>query len=381
MKYNNREMKVGSIIQHLNDKTINLIPPFQRGTVWPLKTRQSLISNMIQARPIPAIFLYKEAAGSKFSYNILDGKQRLESLILFVGDKRADLKISSVADYFFKKPALKDKNFKVKVNGSLKSFAELDDTIVRDFREYAISTIEIDLDDENAGIDEVISLFIDINQQGVKVTRFEVIKAMGKDPLFIQVFGLVALKQKRNQTDFYKAKKSAFVSVLKKLSIVSRLPDATAQVDRMWERLTEIALFQQSRKHRAPVQILKSFITGGSVYKKLSLAEIADLRRVFTFLAKLYKKNAFADSKLATDQPQFYTLVTTLISSGILDQYGEAELIRRLIAFRDATLSGSLTGKLKALIAEYHELSARQTTHPSRRERRQQVLVDAIAIL
>jgi uncharacterized protein with ParB-like and HNH nuclease domain len=83
MKYVNREMKIDQIVGYFNEKKINLIPPFQRGTVWPITFRRKLIQNMVQARPIPAIFLYKQEAGDKLSYNILDGKQRLESLILF----------------------------------------------------------------------------------------------------------------------------------------------------------------------------------------------------------------------------------------------------------------------------------------------------------
>jgi len=58
--------------------------------VWALKVRQKLVKNIVQGKPIPAIFLYKEPAGSKYSYNILDGKQRLESIILFVGNERPD---------------------------------------------------------------------------------------------------------------------------------------------------------------------------------------------------------------------------------------------------------------------------------------------------
>ncbi len=42
---------------------------------------------MVTGRPIPAIFLYKEPDGSKFTYNILDGKQRLESLRTYILDK------------------------------------------------------------------------------------------------------------------------------------------------------------------------------------------------------------------------------------------------------------------------------------------------------
>ena len=83
MKYVNREMKtpaVDQIIGCFNQHKINLIPPFQRGSVWNLATRQRLIVNMIQAQQIPAVFLYKQAEGAQFAYNILDGKQRLESL-------------------------------------------------------------------------------------------------------------------------------------------------------------------------------------------------------------------------------------------------------------------------------------------------------------
>ena len=72
MKYVNREMKIDQIISYFNQHKINLIPPFQRGTVWTLPTRQKLMENMIQIRPIPAVFLYKQAEGSQFAYNILD---------------------------------------------------------------------------------------------------------------------------------------------------------------------------------------------------------------------------------------------------------------------------------------------------------------------
>src|ERR1700676_1566772 len=96
-------MKIDQIIGYFNQHKINLIPPFQRGTVWNLATRQRLIVNMIQARPIPAVFLYKQAEGAQFAYNILDGKQRLESLILFVGSDRTDLRVENVEHYFFRK--------------------------------------------------------------------------------------------------------------------------------------------------------------------------------------------------------------------------------------------------------------------------------------
>jgi hypothetical protein len=288
MDYRNSEMKLDQIISYFNEEKINLIPPFQRGHVWTLPTRRKLLKNMVQGRPIPAIFLYKEASGSKYSYNILDGKQRLESLLLFVGTKRADMSINNVHRYFFEEKQRKSANFKIELDGTSLGFHDLDETIVRDFREYAIPTIEISLGDDSS-LDGIINLFVDINQQGVPVSRFDVVKALGRDPLLRNVFNLIAERQKRGEALFYRAKRNEFTGVLKRLQIVANLPDGNSKVDRMWERLMEIVLFSRSKKHRTPVEILKSFIKSGENNPRLEASEQRNLRRVFRFLNAAYK--------------------------------------------------------------------------------------------
>ena len=377
-------MKVDQIISYFNEEKINLIPPFQRGSLWKLKMRQRLIENMVRLRPIPAIFLYKEAAGSKFSYNILDGKQRLESLILFVGNKRPDMAVQNIRDYFFNRPAVQPFNFSITLDGKTKTFKQLDEDLVRGFREYAVPTIEIELDDDSSSIDEIINLFIDINQTGVKVSRFDVVKAMWKDPLFKQVFDLVALKQRRKQALYYKAKATPYVSVLKRLNIVARLSEKNSQVDRMWERLTEIALFSRVKKHRAPVDILKGFIAGGNTPNSaLTKDELKSLRDAFVFLRKAYAHNGFTNSKLATDQPRFYTLVTSLLGTDLLSRFSTEELTRRLVTFAkiiDGKASPP-TSEMVSIVQQYEAVSERQTTHPGRRDKRQQLLLKALDAL
>ncbi len=101
MRYRNSEMKIDQLVSYLNEEKINLSPAFQRGHVWALTVRRKLLRNIVLGRPIPAIFLYKEAVGSKYTYNILDGKQRLESLILFIADGRPDVRIPKWSRYFF----------------------------------------------------------------------------------------------------------------------------------------------------------------------------------------------------------------------------------------------------------------------------------------
>ncbi|MBZ5596616.1 MAG: DUF262 domain-containing protein [Acidobacteriia bacterium] len=95
-------MKIEELIGNFKDGKINLIPPFQRRRVWNTKLREKLLENMVRGKPIPAIFLYKEEAGTKYSYNILDGKQRLESILLFITSTRHDVCIANWRDYFFK---------------------------------------------------------------------------------------------------------------------------------------------------------------------------------------------------------------------------------------------------------------------------------------
>src|SRR5437660_11463474 len=90
MNYRNTEMKLAALVGYFNEDTINLNPVFQRGQVWPIDLGRKLIENMVMGRPIPAIFLYKEGSGSKYQYNILDAKQRLENVLLFTSNERPE---------------------------------------------------------------------------------------------------------------------------------------------------------------------------------------------------------------------------------------------------------------------------------------------------
>jgi hypothetical protein len=284
-------MKLDQLIGYFNTKKINLIPPFQRGHVWTLPDRRRLLENMVRGRPIPAIFLYKEAAGSQFEYNILDGKQRLESLILFIGSAKADLNVVGVRDYFFEQKEKNQVNFAIELDGKKITFKGLSDDIVRRFREYAIPTIEIDLDDDSS-LDEIINLFVDINQQGERVKRFDIIKAIGQgNPLLQSVFELVAQKQTRKKDTLFKKKNNVYTRVLEKLQIVQAAGDRNQRVDRMWERLVEIVLFIRTGSHRPPGQVLKAFIKTEQTNtdtSAMSTAEVARIRRCFTFLDKTY---------------------------------------------------------------------------------------------
>lgn len=380
MRYKNSEMKIDQLVSYLNDEKINLSPAFQRGHVWKLNDRRNLVRNIVLGRPIPAVFLYKEAAGSKYSYNILDGKQRLESLILFIADGHKDIKIENWNSYFYGKDLRKSAGFTVPLDNRKQAFAKLPDERVRELLEYSIPTIEISLDDKST-LDEVITLFVDINQQGAAVKRFDIVKAMYKrDPLMRQTFELIADEQERGQDILYKLKSSVFTRVLRELQVVKSATSQNAQVDKMWEKLLEIALFVRSRKHNSASAALKEFIAPrkGEQASMLKKSELAQLRSAFTFLNSI--RSRLGTSRLLTDQTHSYTLVTSLIGSDLVSKYGKQDLTDRIIRF--AVLIDEPGRKppkvISKVLDEYREESTKQTTHLSRRINRDQLFIKLI---
>jgi len=101
MQYKNTEIKLNVLVNYFNEGKINLAPVFQRGRAWKIKMRQELIKNIVRKRPIPAIFMYKKEADAKYVYTILDGKQRIESILMFIRDDNPALKINTWKDYIF----------------------------------------------------------------------------------------------------------------------------------------------------------------------------------------------------------------------------------------------------------------------------------------
>ncbi|MCP3244118.1 DUF262 domain-containing protein [Aeromonas hydrophila] len=71
------------------NKQLNLNPPYQRRSVWTRKDKLFFLDTVFKGYPCPAIFLHKEIDGNtgKTTYHVVDGKQRLETIISFAENK------------------------------------------------------------------------------------------------------------------------------------------------------------------------------------------------------------------------------------------------------------------------------------------------------
>ena len=79
-------------VKHLLDlylqEKLNLAPGFQRASVWVKKDQQALIDTILRQLPLPNLFLWEHKEGNKVVFDVIDGKQRIESLLAFTRKRK-----------------------------------------------------------------------------------------------------------------------------------------------------------------------------------------------------------------------------------------------------------------------------------------------------
>lgn len=70
------------------DGLLNLEPGFQRQSVWSERDRAKLIESILRNYPLPAVFFYRREERGQIYYDVIDGKQRIESILMFMGELR-----------------------------------------------------------------------------------------------------------------------------------------------------------------------------------------------------------------------------------------------------------------------------------------------------
>ena len=169
---NIEKKSIGSLASLFKARRLILGPKFQRGSVWKPSDRTKLMDTIIRGYPIPAIFLYRRKnAKGKIVYDVIDGKQRLETLFLFMGIM----------------PRVEGNNYSVKLTKTVDgrdiketiSWKSLPPKTRNSILQCAIPVIYV------TGSNDVISeIFVRINTRGKRLTRAEIFDTLYADRPF-----------------------------------------------------------------------------------------------------------------------------------------------------------------------------------------------------
>jgi hypothetical protein len=247
------ERTINELMLMFRSKQINLQPGFQRKSVWTDMDRKRLIQSVVSNYPVPCIFLYKREHRGRLVYDVIDGKQRLETIFMFARLGR-----------------FKSKAFEAKLdlgegldNYGWRDICAYHHDTRGAFFGYKISTVEVTGD-----LAQIIDLFCRINSTGKRLTSGEKRHARFYDSQFLAEAQWLVEKHKRYFLDY---------------GILSQ-----SQLDRM--KGTELVS-----------EILMSLHQGGIINKKTSLDRaignesvngntLGKLSREFTSTLNLIKK-------------------------------------------------------------------------------------------
>lgn len=148
-------------IAHLYEKKmLNLSPAFQRKSVWKDKDRQLLIQSLLRGFPIPAIFLYSRNDNGHLHYDVIDGKQRLETMLRFLGAMRGAFTVKAEVpglegvQQISASSMKRNRQHMAKIRPALQS--------------YRVPVIEV-----NGELGDIVELFVRINSTGKPLTPQE----------------------------------------------------------------------------------------------------------------------------------------------------------------------------------------------------------------
>ena len=137
------------------DDLLNLEPGFQRQSVWSERDRAKLIDSILRNYPLPAIFLYRREESGQIIYDVIDGKQRVESILMFMGQMRGRYDVRT---------QLPGSDEPERVNWKRLCRAKLQHLITG----YRIPVIEVD-----GELGDIIEVFVRINSTGKALTPQE----------------------------------------------------------------------------------------------------------------------------------------------------------------------------------------------------------------
>lgn len=163
------DFSVKELINMVSDNIINIAPEYQRQFRWDTERQSILIESIFLGIPVPSLYM---ATNSDGTWEVIDGVQRLSSMIHFAGDDQAREKINA-------KESLVITGLEKLTELNEKTFNDLPNSLKLNFllKPLKITTLS-DKSDMNVRFD----LFERLNTGGIKLTDQEIRSCIFRGP-------------------------------------------------------------------------------------------------------------------------------------------------------------------------------------------------------
>lgn len=156
IQYKSDQKTVQEILNFYEKDHLNLDPGFQRSSVWGERDRDKLIDSILRNYPLPSIFLYRRHEDGNLVYDVIDGKQRIETILMFIGAMRGNR--------FWTKSRLPDDERPDWIDWNI---------IRRKKLQYLITGYNLQIIEVTGEPADIIDLFVRINSTGKALTGAE----------------------------------------------------------------------------------------------------------------------------------------------------------------------------------------------------------------
>jgi hypothetical protein len=175
IKYEPDPKTIQGLVNLYEKGYLNLEPGFQRDSVWSISDRSKLIDSILRNYPLPSIFLYKREHDGEYIYDVIDGKQRIESFLMFMGCIKGK-KYSTTSQ-------ISDEVEKEKIDWKFLCKHKL---------QYKVTGYKVQCIEVLGELADIIDLFVRINSTGKALTPAEKRHAKYYNSEFLRVAGKVA---------------------------------------------------------------------------------------------------------------------------------------------------------------------------------------------
>lgn len=159
----------------LKEGSLNLFPEYQRSFVWRPEKASRLVATVLCQRFIPPIVLHEQSKGH---FDVVDGKQRLTSILgFFLGEDKSDLPVNIQEAFKGLEVLTKLDETYEDLNGL--TFAMMSEDRQNTYKTYRIPYVKIPF---NTPDDDVYEVYEDINSGGEDLKPQQIRRASHKGP-------------------------------------------------------------------------------------------------------------------------------------------------------------------------------------------------------